>query len=117
MINIKKRRSYAKAKKQILPGTYNSVVTNVDWANQYGEQEAFEITYNVSCDGKIHQYREIFMNNDKNKRTIEFFDYLEENGIEDPIDFIGHTETLTFNDVEAYNGNTYINIVKREFIR
>lgn len=117
MINIQKRLAHKKAKHQIIPGTYNSVVTNVAWADKYGEKEAIEISYNITCDGKIHQYREIFMNSNRNKRTVDFFDYLEANSIEDPIDFVGHTEMLTFDDVEAYNGNTYLNIVKREFIR
>jgi hypothetical protein len=51
-----------------------------------------------------------------NRRTNKFEDYLTSNNIDSLDDFVGCHERLTFQNVEAYNGKTYINIVEREFI-
>lgn len=117
MIDIQKRLAYKKAKQQIIPGTYSSVVTNVDWSAKHGGKKAFEISYNVTCGEAVISYKEYFLNDNQNHRTMDFLEYLDKHGFKDPADFIGHIETLTFDDVEAANGNTYLNIVKREFIR
>ena len=117
MLDLSQRRHKKQATKKLAEGVYDSIVVDVRWAEGYAHEEAFEITYNITdARGNTYRHREIFMNNNRNKRTIDFEDYLEENGIVELEDFKGKHEKLTFEYVEAYNGHSYFNIVGRELI-
>ena len=117
MLDLKKRLHQSKAQRKLTPGTYTSKVVEVRWAANYAPEEAYEIIYDVTADGKVYQYREIFFTNRRNIRTSNFEDYLANNDIAYLDDFVGKTEELTFENVEASNGNTYLNITNRVFIK
>lgn len=116
MLDLSKKNR-GTTEKQLLPdGVYDSVVIDVQWADGYESEEAYEITYRVTSeDGKVYQHREIFKTDERNKRTAAFEDYLADNGIIDLSDFIGKREKLTVKRVKV-GTREFANIVDREFI-
>ena len=110
-------RNRGKAGKQLIPdGIYDSVVTDLRWADGYEPQEAYEITYELtSADGRVYRHREIFKTDERNKRTATFEDYLADNGIANLSEFNGKHEKLTIKRVKI-GTREYANIVEREII-
>ena len=103
--------------KQLLPnGVYNSVVVDVKWANGYEPEEAYEITYELTSeDGILYRHHEIFMTDERNRRTAAFEEYIFDHGIEVLSDFTGKHEKLTIQRVKV-GSREFANIVDREFV-
>lgn len=117
MLDLTKRRGTGASKRKPAAGTYDSVVLKVRWADDYPPEEAYEVIYQItSPQGQVFCHKEIFKNSAHNRRTAEFEDYLCDHGITELCDFVGHKEQLAFAYQKAFNGNTYFNIVKRDFI-
>jgi hypothetical protein len=100
-------------------GVYESTVISVHWAEDYADETAFEIEYDLtSADGKKFTYSEIFYTlkkSPRNKRSKDFRKYLENNGLSDPEELHGCKEKLTFKK-NVHRNRTYIEIVEREFL-
>jgi hypothetical protein len=108
--------SNVRATKMIPVGSYQSVVTNVQWRDDYRAETVFEISYELtSADGKKYQHSEIFENKTGNHRTREFFEYLVENGIYRIEDFEGHQEELEIRK-DMKRGKTFSSICERKFL-
>ena len=106
-------------KPSIKVGVYESKVTSVHWAEDYADETAFEIEYDlISSDGKKSRYSELFYTLKKspgNQRSIDFYAYLSENGLTDLAEFEGCFEKLTFKK-NVHKNRTYIEIIEREFL-
>lgn len=110
-------RNRGNAGKQLIPdGVYDSVVTDVHWAEGYEPEEAYEVNYELtSQNGKVYRHREIFKTDERNKRTAAFEAYIFGNGIADLADFTGKHEKLTIKRVKI-GEREFANIVDREFV-
>ena len=102
-------------KKNLLPiGVYDSIVTDVCWAEEYRKHSTIRISYELTDKtGKQFPHSELFRISHPTDRTKEFSDYLEENGIIDWTDFVGCHEKLSIKrDVKG----SFRTIDEREFI-
>jgi len=71
-------------KKKVVPGTYDSVVVEINPAPGWTAGKAYEFTYRLKTNSGEAEKKEVFVNSLKNPRTAWFVDtYLkEENGVE-----------------------------------
>ena len=110
-------RAASKPKKaSVPPGVYESIVTSVAYADEYVDGEAIDVRYLLTAaDGSEFEHKEIFYNTLKNRRTREFFEYLEEIGIPDDAleEFVGTKEKLV---LKRSTQGRYLTIESREFI-
>ena len=114
MLDLSKRKKISQ-KNKIKPAQYPSVVKAVEETDGYIEGTSVTIRYILTdCNGKKLEYSELFHITERNKRTCDFLDYLEENGIEDLADFVGCQEMLTLAKDGTRNG--LIRICEREFL-
>ena len=116
MLDLEKRRRQRQSPKRLPEGVYDSVVTEVRWADGYDDpHEAYEVIYEITDEsGNTYRHREIFKNNASSDRTNKFEDYLTDNGVQNLNDFVGRREKLAFSYVKV-NGNEFFNITDREF--
>lgn len=102
--------------KLIPAGIYQSVVTKVQWREDYVKDTVFEVFYDLtSKDGKCYTHSELFENTKKNKRTREFIEYLEDHEIFYAEDFVGCREELDIRKAMK-RGKTYSSICDRVFL-
>ena len=99
-------------------GIYNAECVSIGMHPDYADESAILVKYVLTDEnGKIFDFSEVFYNNSFNKRSCEFFDYLEENDI--PLDnvdnFIGCTERVTMKKLVRSN-KSMLSIVAREFV-
>lgn len=92
--------SQKRTRDRVKAGSYVSTVDRISYDEDYVDKQAFRIEYTlVNQDGDSISYSEIFHYNDRNERTAQFFDYLEENGIDfnedDLPDLVGLREHVT----------------------
>ena len=117
MLDLSQRRRQRQNIQKLPEGVYDSVVTEVRWADGYAPEEAYQITYEITSEsGNSYRHIEIFKTNARNLRTIEFENYLSDIGLNNISDFVGKHERLTMGYVTAYNGKEYFNIVDREYV-
>ena len=105
-------------KPKVTPGTYNSTITRAEWDSEYIDGTAFRVEYTLTdSDGKEYVYSEIFFNTERNRRTAEFLDYMESNGItaDDFGNLIGVKEQLVIKKAPR-QGRSLLTIVEREFV-
>ena len=116
MVDLSARKKNVKQTKLELGVPHEATVTAVDWAKGFVPGSAYEVFYELTdASGNVIQRKELFYNDDQNERTLVFESFLNENGIRNPVDFIGCKVKLTFlKDVK--NNKTYVNIVKRTFV-
>ena len=108
--------SNIRATKMIPVGTYQSVVTKVQWRDDYRENTVFEIFYDLTAaDGKSYKHSEIFENKGGNRRTREFVSYLLDNGIYHIEEFEGHQEEIEVRK-DMKRGKTFSSICERKFL-
>lgn len=109
-------RTNIRATKMIPVGTYQSVVTKVQWRDDYREDTVFEVFYDLTSeDGKLYKHRELFENKGSNRRTREFVSYLLDNGIYHVEDFKGHHEEIEIRK-DMKHGRTFSSICERKFL-
>lgn len=104
--------------KKLKPGTYISVVLDIKYDDKCVDGTAIKIWYEIENEkGEKYKHSEIFHTGYYNSRTRQFYDYLEENGIDtESIDaFIGCHEKVVIKWNPTYKG-TFPAIVEREFI-
>jgi len=106
-------------KKKVVPGTYDSVVVEINPAPGWTAGKAYEFTYRLKTNSGEAEKKEVFVNSLKNPRTAWFVDtYLkEENGVEilSLDELLGLKERLTY-AYDEINGVKFLNISNREFI-
>ena len=105
-------------KPKVTPGTYSSVVTSAEWDPEYVDGTAFRIEYSLTDpDGNTYEYSEIFFNTARNRRTEEFLEYLNNNGIslDDISSLVGVKEELEIKKAPR-QGRSLLTITKREFV-
>lgn len=97
-----------KSRKARIPvGQYSSVVTAIEYDENYADQEALKVYYKLTTDdGASFDYTEVFYNDVANQRTSQFFDYLSTAGIQEREDglpeLVGFAETLTLKRKVGY---------------
>lgn len=75
--SVKKNRDYGPP-----TGKYIAEGKEVAYAEDYADGEAFRVTYTLTNEeGQEFEFSELFHNTEKNERSGQYFDYLEENGI------------------------------------
>ena len=99
-------------------GDFVSRFTKVEYHPDYAYEEAIRIEYElVGEDGEKYAFSEVFYNTTKNKRTDQFFDYIEEAGVtflEDGLpDLVGRRENVVLKKRANYHKPV---IVERDFI-
>ena len=105
-------------KNKLVPGYYESIVTDVVWDDGYVEGTAFRVEYRLKdAEGNSFDYKEIFYNTSRNKRTAEFLQYLNEQGInvDDIGAFVGKKERLNIRKAPR-QGSALLTIASREFL-
>lgn len=64
-------------------GRYTAESKEIAYAEEYADGEAFRVNYTlIDEDGQKFDYTELFHYTDKNERTRQYFEYLEENGVD-----------------------------------
>ena len=117
MLDLRTRKQQRQATKKLPEGAYDSVVVDVHWSDDHEPEKAFEVVYQITDEnGSAYQHSEIFFNDERNKRTTDFEDYLVKHGIYDLVDFVGKRERLSMGYVKSLNGREYFNIKAREFV-
>lgn len=112
-----RNHSKRKRSKYAGPGDYDSVVISVDQAKDYEPGKAIEVTRQLTnAAGKTITHKETFIIDGYiPDRTLEFEDYLDDNGIEEYSDFVGCKERVTLRKQSTSRG-VYTNIVARVFV-
>ena len=106
-------------KNAVPAGHYSSTVVGVRNADGYSENEAIVVSHKLKNDkGDIFTFEEHFLNDLENPRTEEFDSYLNKNGVVlySFEDLVGLEEELTL-EKQVRAGRTYVNVVKRDFIK
>ena len=101
---------------RLRPGTYKSIVTAVEPAEEYCEGKAVKISYTLSDkSGKTFGYSEVFFVGAHYERTRAFCEYLQDNDV--PVDnldaFIGCTEELV---LKRSTRGKFLTIESRRFV-
>jgi hypothetical protein len=109
------KNSRKPSRKVLTPGTYTSTVTNVTIDDQY-KDTALIVSYCLQKNNSVFEYKERFIRNSRFPRTVNFYEYLEENGIENEDDFIGCSETLELKWNFTSKGQRELTITSREFV-
>ena len=112
----------AKAKKkQIRPGTYMAIVTNVVWSPGYCEGEAVDVSYDVQTNKNdpavITAYSERFQIHNTNERTQQFHALLDEINAKAYADFIGTKLKVTFEKKSNQDGYYFSSITKHVLVK
>ena len=105
-------------KPKVSPGTYSSIVTNAEWDQEYVEGTAFRVEYSLTDSvGNTYEYSEIFFNTARNRRTEEFLEYMQNNGIslDDIGNLVGVKEQLVIKKAPR-QGRSLLTITAREFV-
>lgn len=108
--NSKKTR-----KKVLKPGIYISTVTNVTIDTNYIDT-ALIVSYRLQNSNSSFEFSERFIKNSRFSRTVDFYEYLVENGIESEEAFIGCSETLELKWNFTRTGKRELTITSREFV-
>ena len=118
MTSIKKFSNTSKKTNKsttIAPGTYNSTVVGVDFDDRYRDG-AYVIKYEVDIGGKKAHHSEIFVDNPRFTRTRDFYNYLEDNGIDDIEEFKGCCEEIRIKWNFTNSGQRKLTIDSRKFL-
>ena len=116
MTDFSVRKKSPKKKNIELGVPLKGTVIDVQWAKGYVEGHAYQVVYEIiDSSGNIFKHVETFFNDEDNDRTNDFEDYLKENGIAYPADFVGFNVELTFLK-EVKNNVVYTNIVQRKMV-
>ena len=104
------------AKNQLMTGTFPAEIVDVDQAPDYDQDEAVQITYMVDTGTKSVEYKEIFINDQRNSRTNNFINQLSADGVSMNSwdELVGVKVEVTFKKQVKY-GRTYLNIVAYKF--
>ena len=105
-------------KNTLKPGIYTSKVILIGYDEEYDGKDAIRVRYELTDEkGSTHSFSEIFWNTEKNERTSEFFDYLEQLGIsEDNLqEFKDCKERVTIKKKVSRNV-ARLSIVERKFL-
>ena len=102
-------------KKALDPGTYKATVTDITIDDRYRDT-AIIVSYHLQKANSIFEFKERFIRNSRFPRTVNFYEYLEENGIENEDDFIGCSETLELKWNFTSKGQRELTITSREFV-
>lgn len=103
------------SKKVLYPGTYKATVTDITIDDRYRDT-AIIVSYHLQKANSIFEFKERFIRNSRFPRTVDFYEYLEENNIENENDFIGCSETLELKWNFTSTGKRELTITSREFI-
>ena len=109
----------SKKKNAVPTGDYHSTIVGVRNADGYSENEAIVVRYELKDDkGNVFTFEEHFLNDLDNPRTEKFDTYLSKNGValNSFEDLVGLEEELTL-EKQVRAGRTYVNVVKRDFIK
>ena len=106
----------AKRKNEGLPlGKYDCRVDKVVWAPGFKPGSAFKISYTLyNAAGDRFDHNELFYNSETD-RTLEFFEYLYNNGIRDVFDFEGCRETVEIGYTVS-GRKRFTGIISRHFV-
>jgi len=106
----------AQRAKTLTPGDYTSIVIDVV-LNRNKPDEMVDVSYELTDSaGTTFPYSESFrVEPPFGKHSLDFFDYLDENGITDWNQLLNCQEHVKL-DNETKDSGTYLNIVDREFL-
>jgi hypothetical protein len=112
-----KTKTSKKSKK--ITGVFKSKVTRFYYENEHHIPDTYLIVeYKLTdASGNECNYKESFLDNGINDRALDFFDYLEENGIpyENRFDFLGREEELDIR-IDSSTNSLLPTIYTRKFI-
>ena len=113
----KSRKGTGSKKANLLPGKYKAIITDVSQAEGYVPGEAFTVKYKLAVGDSTLVYRETFIDKPGEPRTIEFLEFLEDNGYdkEDLSDIVGMELELELLKQKKGNG-IFLNVYRRFYI-
>ena len=103
---------------KLAPGSYESKLIRVKPAKGWVPGTAYELIFKIKVEEeKFLEKPTVFQNSTDNKRTREFIEYLEDNGvvIKDFEELLGLCEILDF-AYEDVNGKKFLNVYHRNFV-
>lgn len=109
------RKNKQSRRETIPPGVYRSKVIRVEIDNRY-QKGAVVVTYELKDKKKNYTFKEVFIDDDRFERTVDFFDYLSELGIENLEDFVGCEEELDLKWNFTAKGRKELTIDTRKFL-
>lgn len=113
--NFGTRKKTGKKVASVKPGTYSAKIVYADYDDDYVAESAFVIKYELTAeDGTTLPYSEVFFSDERNPRTQEFYDYLEDHQIYTFDDLIGKEEILVIKKTTA--GRGLVTIESRQFV-
>ena len=104
-------------KQMVEAGTYTGKVLSVKEPEAYVPGDRIVIKYALTDKmGNVFQYEETFLLRRINERTVEFDEYLEQNGVKFIDDFVGCEEELVIKLETTSRGESLPTIVSRKML-
>jgi hypothetical protein len=112
----KTRKGTGSKRSHLLPGRYKAVITDVSQAEGYVPGEAFTVKYKLTVGDSTLVYKETFIDKPGEDRTVEFLDFLEDNGYdkEDLSTIIGLEAELELLK-QKKGGGIFLNVYSRTY--
>lgn len=108
-------QSRKQRKSSLIPGTYQSLVTNIAIDDSY-KDTALIVYYRLQKNNSFFEFSERFIKNSRFSRTLDFYEYLLKNGIESEEEFIGCSENLELKWNFTSKGKRELTITDRNFV-